>query len=312
MIKLYSLITDLIQLILKYFKHVITGKCEIERICGGNEWHTKKMTLDFLISLNKSKQLASFKKSIFVHNLFPVSSFLEGILSVKKIPRSKHLVVANISHCLHSLRYVNQVIKCLENARKVAFDKNKTEDVKLLNSFWDAMKPHLRRSKSEATNSIESSDWGEVGFQGKDPSTDFRGMGMLGLQQLVYFGKNRSNDAQKILLDSNHPRRFYPFAATGINISSFVMELLSENRLHLRLFTVLEQSMAAYKYDTHEGPASSHDLVELGCAAVNEVFCDVYSEFNALWVQRDPPNIMAFQTIFTEIKLSFRSKMHAF
>ena len=30
-----------------------------------------------------------------------------------------------------------------------------------------------------------SSQWTQIGFQGEDPMTDFRGMGMLGLDQLV-------------------------------------------------------------------------------------------------------------------------------
>jgi hypothetical protein len=30
-----------------------------------------------------------------------------------------------------------------------------------------------------------SKQWTDVGFQGDDPKTDFRGMGMLGLNQLL-------------------------------------------------------------------------------------------------------------------------------
>jgi len=30
-----------------------------------------------------------------------------------------------------------------------------------------------------------TNQWGEIGFQGKDPMTDFRGMGMLGLDNLL-------------------------------------------------------------------------------------------------------------------------------
>jgi hypothetical protein len=50
---------------------------------------------------------------------------------------------------------------------------------------------------------------------GKDPSSDFRGMGVLGLHQLVYFSEMREHDSKLILLESNHSRRFFPFAATG-------------------------------------------------------------------------------------------------
>jgi len=30
-----------------------------------------------------------------------------------------------------------------------------------------------------------SDQWTDLGFQGHDPATDFRGMGLLGLQQLM-------------------------------------------------------------------------------------------------------------------------------
>ena len=31
-----------------------------------------------------------------------------------------------------------------------------------------------------------SKQWSEIGFQGNDPATDFRGMGILGLKCLLY------------------------------------------------------------------------------------------------------------------------------
>ena len=37
----------------------------------------------------------------------------------------------------------------------------------------------------DLTNRI-SKQWQELGFQGDNPATDFRGMGLLGLQCLVY------------------------------------------------------------------------------------------------------------------------------
>ena len=35
-----------------------------------------------------------------------------------------------------------------------------------------------------------TSEWVRLGFQGDDPATDFRGMGVLGLHNLVYFGEH--------------------------------------------------------------------------------------------------------------------------
>lgn len=50
-------------------------------------------------------------------------------------------------------------------------------------------------------------------------TTQKRGMGLLGLQQLLHFASTRPEEARALLLESHHPRRFFPFAATGINVS---------------------------------------------------------------------------------------------
>ena len=40
-------------------------------------------------------------------------------------------------------------------------------------------------TNGEHLESRTSSQWTQIGFQGEDPQTDFRGMGMLGLDQLM-------------------------------------------------------------------------------------------------------------------------------
>lgn len=40
--------------------------------------------------------------------------------------------------------------------------------------------------------------WGDVGFQGDDPATDLRGVGMLGLLQLLYLPHHNAAAAQKL------------------------------------------------------------------------------------------------------------------
>jgi len=38
-----------------------------------------------------------------------------------------------------------------------------------------------------------SREWEEIGFQGQDPATDFRGAGILGLNQLLRLCQNSDN-----------------------------------------------------------------------------------------------------------------------
>jgi hypothetical protein len=46
-------------------------------------------------------------------------------------------------------------------------------------------------------------DWKDIGFQGKDPSTDFRGAGWLSLLQLIYFAKKYNSLCTRILYNCN-------------------------------------------------------------------------------------------------------------
>jgi len=67
--------------------------------------------------------------------------------------------------------------------------------------------------------------WKELGFQGKDPATDFRGTGVFGLKNLVYFAENYPIKFNEYLIGIKHFDH-YPFAVTGINITNALFEIL--------------------------------------------------------------------------------------
>lgn len=87
----------------------------------------------------------------------------------------------------------------------------------MLIDLWEGMLPNvaspfdslsLRGDINSSGSEYCSEDWGKIGFQGRDPATDFRGMGVLGLIQLVHFVKFSPSEARKVLAISNHPRRY--------------------------------------------------------------------------------------------------------
>lgn len=162
------------------------------------------------------------------------------------------------------------------------------------------------------SSNYKCKDWGDVGFQGDDPSTDFRGMGLLGLHQLTYFASCYPTQAHEILRSSNHPRRYYPFAATGINITNFVWELLNEFHLQAKLFEVLENNRLNYAVEWNEdgSNAETNQLISIGVTSIHDIYCEVYIEFNRVWVEKDPQDIMEFNKIFTEVKKYFRQRYH--
>ena len=74
--------------------------------------------------------------------------------------------------------------------------------------------------------------WDEIGFQGTDPATDLRGMGVFGLLQLLYFCSNFNEEAKMVLATAQQPRCCFPFAGVSLNITKIVVESLREQCLN--------------------------------------------------------------------------------
>ena len=56
--------------------------------------------------------------------------------------------------------------------------------------------------------------------QGQNPATDFRGMGILGLESLVYFAQTHPAAARRVCNESLVPNmRWFSFAITHINLA---------------------------------------------------------------------------------------------
>ena len=60
-------------------------------------------------------------------------------------------------------------------------------------------------------------------MQSRDPTSDLRGMGVLGLYTLVYFVEHHTDVAREIVFGN----RAYPFAAVGINVTQLLCNLLN-------------------------------------------------------------------------------------
>ena len=127
---------------------------------------------------------------------------------------------------------------------------------------------------------------GEVGFQGTNPETDFRGMGYLGLFVLTSFSENNfshTGDRARAILNrsrgpADNPLKFYPFACAGIQITNFALELLRTRKLD-RWFYELDTSADSVSLDRN----------------VLEIFVRLYAEMfevlDVYWAQ-NPINVM--------------------
>lgn len=105
-------------------------------------------------------------------------------------------------------------IRCLD--ARCSYDSRNDYHEQLLLGLWTAVFP------DEPLDDRVSSQWKQLGFQGTDPATDFRGMGLLGLRNLHYLCSTRTAAVRRIL----EAKKEYPFAVTGINITHMMFQML--------------------------------------------------------------------------------------
>ncbi|XP_071675113.1 uncharacterized protein [Lolium perenne] len=86
--------------------------------------------------------------------------------------------------------------------------------------------------------SRQDHQWKDMGWQGRDPSTDFRGAGFISLENLLFFAKTFSASFQRLLTKQcgNRAAWEYPFAVAGVNITFMIMQMLDLQSTKPRTF----------------------------------------------------------------------------
>ncbi|VDK69394.1 unnamed protein product [Litomosoides sigmodontis] len=188
---------------------------------------------------------------------------------------------------LSQIRGYRELCDRTEKMRKEKYDcKNENHEKRLL-KLWELLMP------KEDLKARMTDQWQKIGFQaikftslmsGHDPATDFRGMGILSLEQLIFLAQYDVAHAQSILSLSNHPLYGFPMAVTGINLTALVRRLLQCNALKMHF------------YNTTFGTPTIDNF--------HHVFCQVFKLFCAFWTRRKPELIY-----FNNIKDDFEDQL---
>ncbi|XP_058750678.1 uncharacterized protein LOC131623681 [Vicia villosa] len=119
-------------------------------------------------------------------------------------------------------------LRNLRQRLEVPFDGSKTEHQEALLLLWRLAYP------DRELPSLKSDLWKEMGWQGSDPSTDFRGGGFISLENLIFFAQKYPASFQRLLLkqDGDRAEWEYPFAVAGINISFMLVQMLDLQSVH--------------------------------------------------------------------------------
>ncbi|EEY69058.1 uncharacterized protein PITG_05234 [Phytophthora infestans T30-4] len=203
-----------------------------------------------------STQMVQTCNVVFDNEPFPMDATLHDVATRAKLDERDATLMVNVRSCLQRCNFVNKVYARVCALKNQAYSSLEPEHEEMLEQLWANLKPDTRREGGRITK-----EWGEIGFQGTDPMSDFRGMGLFSLVQLNHFAKSYRIEAQHALGESNHPTRWYPFAVTGINITAFMIELIDERLLDVKLY----RHAANGGYDAVDtGLKQLHDIYVMG------------------------------------------------
>ncbi|XP_023904318.1 uncharacterized protein LOC112016056 [Quercus suber] len=144
-----------------------------------------------------------------IGRLLPFSSYTQRGQSNKLLPLS-----------LSPLQ--EERLQNLRQRLEVPFDGSRVEHQDALKQLWRLAYPERELP------SLKSELWKEMGWQGSDPSTDFRGGGFISLENLIFFAQRYPESFQRLLhkQDGTRAEWEYPFAVAGINISFMLAQML--------------------------------------------------------------------------------------
>lgn len=115
--------------------------------------------------------------------------------------------------CGSSLNLTSEELESLNLLRaqsRLQYNKENPSHQSLLRQFWMTVFP-----TEVISEDLKSSKWKEIGFQNTDPSSDFRGAGVFGLEQLLYISTTYPQEFKEIITSSSS----YSFAISALNIT---------------------------------------------------------------------------------------------
>ncbi|KAF9431856.1 hypothetical protein BGZ76_011616 [Entomortierella beljakovae] len=230
-----------------------------------------------------SKQLTLERRELELPDNDPVQ-IAHSILCKKRFPENGSpdtLAAKKLQYALVKIAATHQLAREINQRANTKYDSTNPAHERNLIHLWELMRPQ------EKLEGRYTTQWTDIGFQGKDPATDFRGMGMLGLDDLVYYAKYYPISSKNALECSHDPISWYSYAIVGINITAFAVQTLRTRHLQYYLF-----------------------LNGTDRSIYHELYCYLFHRFNEYWTTLEPkPIIMDFERVFADFKIKMERQL---
>lgn len=252
--------------------------------------------------INKMKLDSHIRLKYFIDNV------IRNKIDSRKFDKGNELDYMNISQTItnyianqfilegDTAKVFNLMTNELFNTTRFDFLKNddlqvsKSEEVKnLLGEYWSILsgpngsEPPLMQSK---VSSKDVETWSKLGFQGADPTRDFRATGYYGVKMLSKMSRDYTDKVRNIFQEASieNNATWYPFSTVCINIIHWIKEALAEFDSDFEFLFYLTKPEL---YDSVFSCLLTYILVE----------------WHRFWRAKNPKNIMEFGPISVEFRV---------
>lgn len=278
--------------LIKWFLRKTTRLCELQRVCYGEPaGAARTLAVDQSLNNSRDKSIRKMMETIRCSTDWSsdeksrtfVQQSVKTVMKVKSIKPDLHRqFITSLSACLNQMISYKDLVLQVEALRSTSYDEEKLDHEVQLLELWRLLQPDRDLEKRV------TKQWQDIGFQGEDPKTDFRGMGLLGLHNLIYFAREYGSAARHILSHSHHPKYGFSFAIVGINLTHMAYKLLVDNSLRTHMFNL----------NTLPDIKSFHHF-----------YCYLFVEFDKFWLECEPRDIMEFNRIRDIFESNLRSRL---
>ncbi|GAA5945543.1 hypothetical protein JCM10213_004201 [Rhodosporidiobolus nylandii] len=157
------------------------------------------------------------------------------------VPSVEHdLLQLSLGRVLQTYTLVDRLISLAETPFPKPNDAAHPEAEVLLKELWSRLRPEREFP------GLVGKHWQEIGFQNTSPSTDFRGVGMLGLHALLHFARTYGERAAEIVDESvGAGEQWYPLALASLHMTAFCLDLAKTRDLQLFLLRFMQTPSAS-------------------------------------------------------------------
>eukprot|EP00882_Tetradesmus_deserticola_P010077 GHRQ01010647.1.p1 GENE.GHRQ01010647.1~~GHRQ01010647.1.p1 ORF type:complete len:282 (+),score=135.86 GHRQ01010647.1:467-1312(+) len=231
----------------------------------------------------------SRQQQIIVHQPFSIDTFIGFVLDswlvfIRTLSRCVQSLLGGGSGLSLSLTQAERLEE-LQERLAVPHDSANPAHQQQLRELWALAFP------GQPCEALKTPKWKDMGWQGDDPGTDFRGAGLFGLENLLYMGTHHPGLFSQLLHKTQGSRADweYPFAVAGLNLTFALSEVLG-----------IAGSSPGKLPTTAAGRAFCALLAESD-AAFEEVYCIAFALLDRVWLARKA-SYMQFNAVLKEVR----------